>query len=151
MSAVKHAVRSLSAPSPFDRGTRAVVAESAHPFLRAQHLEGTSEVLLDTHHCAAVVELPTVVGGGEDSDQLLLCEELIAVLNYLVSPADQIQFVLSQESADDLLPEHETDSSFGLAPHLHRGLGVGPQQVAEQSSVWDVGGTDDAVDLIDGS
>ncbi len=33
-----------------------------------EHLEGTGKIFLNAHHGATVVELPTVVGGREDSD-----------------------------------------------------------------------------------
>jgi hypothetical protein len=113
-------------------------------------LEGAGEVLLDAHHGSAIVELPTVVGGGEHRHQLLFGEELVPVLDHLVRPADQVQLVLAQEGADDLLSEHEADSALGFAPHLHGGLGVGPQQVAEQTGIRDVGRPHDRVDLVDG-
>ena len=113
-------------------------------------MEGAGEVLLDAHHRAAVVELPAVVGRREHGDQLLLREELIAVLDHLVSPADQIQLVLLQEGTHDLLPEDVAHPPLGLAPHLHAPLRVSPEQVAEQPGVGDVGGPHDGVDLLDG-
>ena len=68
-----------------------------------------------------------------------------------MSPAYQVQLILAQEIAYDLLPEHKTHPSLRLPPHLHRTLRVRPQQVAQQPSVRNVGWPDDAVDLVDGS
>ena len=68
-----------------------------------------------------------------------------------MSPADQIQLVLLEEGTHDLLPEHIADSSLRLPPHLDAALRVSPQQVAEQASVRDVGGSDYGVDLLDSS
>ncbi len=68
-------------------------------------MEGASKILLDAHHRATVVELAAVVRSGEDSDQLLLGEELVAVFDYLMGPADQIELVLLEEVAHDFLPE----------------------------------------------
>lgn len=43
---------------------------------RLQNLEGAHEGVVDGHHGAGVVELATVVGGGEDGDELTAGEEL---------------------------------------------------------------------------
>ena len=47
------------------------------------YLEGAHECLVHRHHPSGVVELPAVVGGGEEGDQLSLGEELISVLHDL--------------------------------------------------------------------
>ena len=49
------------------------------------HLERTHESLIDTHHCASVIEFATVIGSREQGDQLSLCKEFVAVLDYLMS------------------------------------------------------------------
>jgi hypothetical protein len=67
-----------------------------------------------------------------------------------VSPADQIQFVLLQKSTDDFLPKDETHASLGFSPHLDAAFRVSPQQVAEQPSVRYIGGSHDAVNLVNG-
>lgn len=141
-------LRSSSAALDGRFGT--VALESAHLLLRSQHLEGTSEVLLNSHHSSTVIELPAVIGCGEDSHKLLLGEELIAVLDYLMGTADQVQLVLPQEGRDDLLSKDKAHSSFRLTPHLHAGFRVRPQQVAQQSGIRYIGGSDDGVDLFDG-
>lgn len=46
-------------------------------------LEGAHEGLVDGHHGARVVELPAVVGGAEEGDELALREELVPVLHHL--------------------------------------------------------------------
>ena len=111
-------------------------------------MEGARQIFLDAHHGSAVVELSTVVRRREDCDELLLGEELIAVLNDLMSATDEIQLVFPQKRKDDLLTEDIADSSFGLAPHFDRGFGVGPQKVAQQSGVGNVGGPSNGVNLI---
>ena len=68
-----------------------------------------------------------------------------------MSPAYQVQLILAQEVAYDLLPEHKAHPSLRLAPHLHRTLRVRPQQVAQQPSIRNISGPDDAVDLVDSS
>ena len=48
-----------------------------------QYLEGTHESLVYAHHGACVVELSTVVGGGEDGHQLPFGKEFIPILHHL--------------------------------------------------------------------
>ena len=81
-------IKLSSTTSTFNRGLGTVILEGSHPFLRAQHLEGAGEILFDVHHGSTVVELSTIVGGREDSDQLLLCEKLVSVLNDLMCAAN---------------------------------------------------------------
>ncbi len=66
-----------------------------------------------------------------------------------MSPADEVQLVLSEEVEDDISSEDEADSSFGLPPHLDGGFRVCPEEVAEEASIGNVGGSDDGVDLVD--
>lgn len=70
--------------SPKHVGRKAVLA----------HLEGAKQALVDTHHCTCVVELAAVVGRAEKRDKLSLREELVAILNDLMSTTDQIHVVL---------------------------------------------------------
>ena len=53
---------------------------------RWTHLEGAHEGLVHRHHAARVIELAAVVGGGEESHELPLGEELITVLHHLQTP-----------------------------------------------------------------
>lgn len=61
------------------------------------NLEGTEQALVDAHHGASIVEFTAVVGGAEEGNQLSLGEELVSVLDYLVSTADQVHVVLLQK------------------------------------------------------
>jgi hypothetical protein len=58
------------------------------------NLEGTQQALVDAHHGTSVVELATVVGGAEQSDQLPLGKELVAVFDNLMGSANEIHVVL---------------------------------------------------------
>lgn len=49
-----------------------------------------------------VVELAAIIGCGKEGHQLTLGEELVAVLDHLMSTAYQIEIMLSQEFSDDL-------------------------------------------------
>jgi len=72
-----------------------------------QDLEGTHEGLIDGHHGSGVVEFAAVVRGGEQRDELALRKELIAILDHLMSSADEVKVVLVQELRDNLRPECE--------------------------------------------
>ncbi len=63
--------------------------------------------------------------------------------------ADQVEVVFLQENADDIGTEGVAHSPFVVAPALDVDFRVRPQQVAEESLVWDVGGPDDASDLVE--
>lgn len=67
---------------------------------------------------------------------------------YLVGSADQIHVVFVEEFGDDFGAEGEADSSVVLAP-AHRVLvGVGPQQIAEETLVGHVCRPHDSPDLL---
>ena len=52
------------------------------------------------------------------------------------------------ESLHYLLSEGEADPSVVLAPALYIFVGIGPQEVAEEASVWNIGRSHDSLDLI---
>lgn len=58
------------------------------------YLEGAKQALVNTHHCAGVVEFTAVVGRAEQGYELTLREELIAVLNDLMSATYEVHIVL---------------------------------------------------------
>ena len=114
-----------------------------------EDLEGAHEGLVDGHHGSGVVELSAVVRGGEEGDELPAGEELVSVLDDLVGTADEVEVVLVQELGDDVLSEGEGDAAVVLAPAVNVLVGVGPEQIAKKAGVGNVGGSDDALDLIE--
>jgi len=64
-------------------GTHATVGVLLLLFRRLQDLEGAHEGLINTHHRASVVELTAVVGSREQSHELPLGKELVAILHNL--------------------------------------------------------------------
>ena len=65
--------------------------------------------------------------------------------------ADEVEVVGLEELCEHVLAEDVADAALlVLVPALLLEDGVGPEQVAEQPGVGDVGGADDAVDLVDG-
>ena len=86
---------------------------------RNVYLERAHERFVYAHHAAGIVKLAAVVGCRKQSHQLALSEEFVSVLNHLMSPANQVQLILSQERKDNLLPEDIADSSLRFSPHLN--------------------------------
>jgi len=65
-----------------------------------------------------------------------------------VRPTDEIQIVPVEELRHNVLPKRERDSTIILPPSVNILVGITPQQIAEKSRVGHVGGSDDALDLI---
>ena len=136
-----------SGPSP--AALSSLVGESLALLGGLEDLEGAHEGLVDGHHGAGVVELSAVIWGGEKGDELPAGEELVSVLDDLVGAADEVEVVLVKELGDDVLAEGEGDAAIVLAPPVDVLVGVGPEQVAEEAGVGNVGRADDALDLIE--
>lgn len=52
--------------------------------------------------------------------------------------ADQVHVVLLQEARDDVGPEREGDAAVVLAPARNVFVGVRPEEIAEETAVWDL-------------
>merc|ERR1719461_17275 len=83
---------------------------------RFQDLEGAHQSFVHRHHGTCVIKLATIVGGGEESDQLPLGEKLVPVLHHLVSSTYQVEVVFVEELGHHLGPEGEADPPVVLAP-----------------------------------
>jgi hypothetical protein len=110
------------------------------------YLERAQQTLIDAHHRTRVVELSAVVWRTEKCDELTLREELVAVFYDLVSTADEIHVVLLQETRHDVGTEGKANTSVVLAPPSDVLVGVGPQQIAEETAV---GNLDSSVLVVD--
>lgn len=67
-----------------------------------------------------------------------------------MSPTDEVQLVFFQEVSDDVSPKNVTDSSFGFTPTFYAGIRISPKEIAEQASIRDISGPNDAIDLLCG-
>jgi hypothetical protein len=110
--------------------------------------EGAHEVRVHVHDGSVVVELAAVVGRGEDGDEAAVGEELVAVLDHLVRPAQEVQVVPAEELGEHVGAEGVGDAPVvvGRPPGLPRG--VGPEQVAEQAFVGHVARPGHVPDLL---
>mmetsp|Transcript_91951 Transcript_91951/g.233805 ORF Transcript_91951/g.233805 Transcript_91951/m.233805 type:complete len:308 (+) Transcript_91951:258-1181(+) len=115
---------------------------------RLEDLETAHQGLIDRHHRTCVVELPAVVGGAENRDKLALGKELVAVLNDLVSAADEIHVHLREEAGHDIRAEDEGHTAVILGPTCDVLVRVRPKQIADEACVRHVRGTHQATDLV---
>jgi len=67
---------------------------------RLQDREAAHQSVIHGHERARVVKLSAVVGRTEHSDQLATAEELVSILNNLVSSTNQVDIVLLEELFD---------------------------------------------------
>ena len=100
-----------------------------------QDLEGAEQALVNTHHGACIVKLSAVVGSTEEGDELALGEELVSIFDDLMSTADEIHVMLLQEARNDVGTEGEGNTTVVFAPASNVLVGIGPEQVAEKTTV----------------
>lgn len=109
-----------------------------HSIGRGTNLERAEQALVYAHHGTCVVELATVVGGTEQSDELALGEELVAIFYDLVGTADEVHVVLLQETGDHVGTKCEGHTTVVFAPASNILIGIGPQKVAQQTAIGDL-------------
>lgn len=102
---------------------------------RGTNLERAEQALVYAHHGTCIVELATVVGGTEQSDELTLGEELVAVFYDLMGTADEVHVVLLQEAGDNVGTKCEGYTTVVFAPASNILIGVGPQKVTQQTAI----------------
>ena len=78
---------------------------------RPQHLKAALQILSHVHHSSRVVELSAVIRSAEDRHQAPVRLELVPVLYYLVSAADEVEVVSLEELVDDVVPEGVGDAA----------------------------------------
>ena len=112
--------------------------------------EARHHVPIDLHDDAQIIKV-AIICRGENSDQFSTGEELEAVLLHLVSAADQIEIILLVEIFDDNFAKRVADTAVIFAPvndiFLRVGR-IGPQQVAEKSTVRHISRPQNLVDLL---
>lgn len=103
-----------------------------------EDLERAEQALIHAHHSTRIVEFTAVVWRAEQSDKLSLGEELVSVLDDLMRSADEVHVVFLQESRDDIGAEGERNTTIVFAPASDVLVGVGPEQVAQETAVRDL-------------
>ena len=104
-----------------------------------QNLKRAKQRLINTHHRASIVEFTAVVRRREQSDKLAFGEELVSILHHLMRTAYEIHVVFLQEAGNNVRPEGERDTAIVLAPACDVFIGIGPEEIAEETAVRDLG------------
>ena len=65
-----------------------------------------------------------------------------------MSTADEVQIMLVQKLGDNILPERERYAPIIFAPTVDFLVGVGPKEIAQESGIRHIGGSHNALDLI---
>lgn len=99
------------------------------------NLERAEQALVYAHHGTCVVELATVVGGTEQSDELTLREELVAIFYDLMGTANEVHVVLLQETGDHVGTKCEGHTTVVFAPASDILVGIGPQKITQQTAI----------------
>lgn len=86
--------------------------------------------MVDAHEGTGIVELSAIVWGREDGNELPVSEELVAIFDDLVGPANEIEIVFLQELGDLIGAESVGDAPIILAPATDFVVGIGPEEVA---------------------
>lgn len=92
-----------------------------------------------------------VVRSGEDGDQSAVGEELVAVLDHLVSAHDEVDVQIAACGADDVRSEGEACSARAGHPSLLSEVRVRPQKVELDRWVRRVHSTAEAAQLVERS
>ena len=114
-----------------------------------EDLERTHQSFVYTHHSTRIVEFTAVVGSRKERHQLAPGKELVAVLHDLVGTANEIEVVLVQELSHNVFAKGERDTPVVLAPSVNFLVGVRPEKIAQEARVGDIGGSDNALHLVE--
>jgi hypothetical protein len=117
---------------------------------RLQNLERAEQALVHAHHGTSIVKFTTVVGCAEQSDELALGEELVAIFHDLVRTADEVHVVLLEESGDDIGAKSERNTTVVLAPASNVLVRIGPKEITQETAVGDISRPHDATNLLHG-
>lgn len=102
------------------------------------NLEGAEQTLVNAHHGTRIVELSTVVRCTKQGDELTFGEELVSILDHLVSTTDEVHVVFLQEARNHVRTEGEADASVVFTPASDVFVGVGPKKIAKKTAVRDL-------------
>jgi len=105
---------------------------------RPQDLEGTHQRVIDGHHRPGIIEFSAIIRRRENGNELPFGEELVAVLDDLMSAHNQVELMAFQEVLNHIGSKGEGHASVILAPALDVGIGIGPHKVAQQPRVRNV-------------
>jgi hypothetical protein len=129
-------------------------------------LEWAHERFINGEHGTSIIKFATVIWRREQSDQLPLAEELIAVFDdlkfltlqkhfssfynvtHLVCSANQVKIMLLKKLGHNIRSKSETDATLVLVPTSDVFVRVRPQQVTDQASIRHVWRPHSSLDLV---
>lgn len=100
-----------------------------------EDVESDLKVCVDGHSRPRVVKLAVVVGSREERDKTAVSSELVAILDNLMSAADEINVELIAHSCDDVRAEGKASAARVDVPSFVPNIGIGPQQVQRHRRV----------------
>ena len=115
---------------------------------RLQNLETAHQIGINRHDGTTIIEFIAVVGSRKDGDKLTLSKELITIFHNLMSTADKIKVVFTEELLNNISTEGEGHTTVGLTPANKTLIRVRPEEIANQTSISNVTGADNLLDLI---
>lgn len=115
---------------------------------RFQNVKRTAQRLVHVQDTCIIIKLAAVVGCRENGHQSSVSHELIAIFDDLVSPANESELVPAVKLSDYVLSEHKAHASIIVGPPLNVKLRVGPEQVAQKSSVRYILGSSLLIDAL---
>ena len=105
----------------------------------AQDRETAHESVIYRHEGPAVVKLSTVVRRTEHGHELPATKELVAILNDLVRPANEINVIFLEELLDHSLAKSVGNAAIVLSPARLTLFWVRPEQIAEKTILRHLG------------
>ena len=102
---------------------------------RLENLERAKQTLIYAHHSAGIVKLATVVWCTEQSNELPLRKEFVAILDHLMCSADKVHVVLLQETGDDIGTKCEGHATIVFTPTCDVLVLIRPQKVTKKAAV----------------
>lgn len=97
------------------------------------YLEGTKQVFVDGHKCSGIIEFSAIIRSGKYRDELPFREELVAVFDDLMSPADEVEIVLLEELGDHIGPKSIRHTPVVQAPTELILVRIRPKQIAQKT------------------
>ena len=96
-----------------------------------KNLETAHQSLIHAHHCARVIKFTAIVWCRKKGYQLAFAKEFVAIFNYLVSAANQINVVAVGKLRYDVLAKGKRNTTVILSPVSHIFVRIGPEKIAE--------------------
>lgn len=116
-----------------------------------ENVEFTDKFGVHSEDRPGIVDLTTVVGCREHSDELAVEGKKVAILLHLMCTADEIQIVLFQKCVHGISAEHVTHAALGVGPECFHGpclIGITPEEVRRYTGTFNIAWPFDLADVV---